>query len=171
MGLRELSSILWRERQLLELLLFKLEEEQLLLAAGSTRWLPRATKEVEMVLEEIRYTELERSVEVDRVAAEVGLPPGPSLRALAEVAPSPWGGMLTEQRQAFLSLTEEIVGLVQTNRELLSRGQAAVREVMASLGENRSDPYGDTPYPGAAYAHRRTADVRTERPLFIDKAL
>ncbi len=171
MGLRELSSILWRERQLLELLLFKLEEEQLLLAAGSTRWLPRATKEVEMVLEEIKFTELERSVEVDRVTGEIGLPPGASLRALAEAAPSPWGGMLTEQRQAFLSLTEEIVGLVQTNRELLSRGQAAVREVMSSLGSTRPDDYGDMSYTPPAYAARRVADVRAERPLFIDEAL
>lgn len=162
MGLRELSSILWRQRQLLELLLFKLEEEQLLLAAGSTRWLPRATKEVEMVLEEIRYTELERSVEVDRVAGEIGLPPGPSLRALAETAPPPWGGMLTEQRQAFLSLTEEIIGLVQTNRELLSRGQAAVREVMSTLGESKPEP---------AYALRKVSGARSERPLFIDEAL
>src|SRR5438045_4734995 len=39
MGLAELSSILWRERDMLELLLFKLEEEQLVLAAGRTRWL------------------------------------------------------------------------------------------------------------------------------------
>ncbi|HEY0397456.1 MAG TPA: flagellar protein FlgN, partial [Acidimicrobiia bacterium] len=54
MGLREVSAILWRERHLLELLLFKLDEEQLVLAAGRTRWLPRATREVEMVLEEIR---------------------------------------------------------------------------------------------------------------------
>ena len=37
MGLAELSSILWRERDMLELLLFKLEEEQLVLAAGRTR--------------------------------------------------------------------------------------------------------------------------------------
>ena len=39
MGLSEVSNILWRQRQLLELLLFKLEEEQLVLKSGSTRWL------------------------------------------------------------------------------------------------------------------------------------
>ena len=50
MSLTEVSSILWRERELLELLLFKLEEEQLLLAAGRSRWLGHATREVEMVL-------------------------------------------------------------------------------------------------------------------------
>jgi hypothetical protein len=74
MGLREVSAILWRQRHLLELLLFKLDEEQLVLVAGRTRWLPRATREVEMVLEEIRQTELERALEVSRVALDLGLP-------------------------------------------------------------------------------------------------
>ena len=39
MALSDVSNILWRERQLLELLVFKLEEEQLVLAAGRNRWL------------------------------------------------------------------------------------------------------------------------------------
>jgi hypothetical protein len=125
MGLREVSAILWRERHLLELLLFKLDEEQLVLAAGRTRWLPRATREVEMVLEEIRQTELERAVEVSRVAVDLGLPAGASLRQLAEAASPPWQGMLAEHRQAFLSLTDEVTALVQANRELLGRGQKA----------------------------------------------
>src|SRR5437764_13217632 len=115
MGLREVSAILWRERHLLELLLFKLDEEQLVLAAGRTRWLARATREVEMVLEEIRQTELERSVEVSRVALEFDLTSSASLRQLADAAPEPWRGMLTEHRQAFLTLTEEVTALVQTN--------------------------------------------------------
>src|SRR4051812_39244560 len=44
MALTEVSNVLWRERELLEMLLFKLEEEQLLLTAGRTRWLPHATR-------------------------------------------------------------------------------------------------------------------------------
>jgi FlgN protein len=137
MGLREVSAIFWRERHLLELLLFKLDQEQLVLAAGRTRWLPRATREVEMVLEEIRQTELERAVEVSRVALDLVLPAGASLRQLAEAAPPPWQGMLLEHRQAFLSLTDEITVLVQTNRELLVRGQKAVRDVLASIGAGK----------------------------------
>ena len=39
MGLSEASNILWRQRHLLELLLFKLEVEQTLLASGRLRWL------------------------------------------------------------------------------------------------------------------------------------
>jgi hypothetical protein len=160
MGLREISTILWRERHLLELLLFKLEEEQLLLAAGRNRWLPRATREVEMVLEEIKHTELERAVEVERVTRELALPDNPSLTQLSEAAPPPWQGMFTEHRQAFLSLTEEVAGLVQTNRELLARGQRAVQDVLASIGESRSD-VGPVGY-GVS---------RDLGPLLIDRAL
>ena len=61
MSLTDLSSVLWRSRELLELLLFKLEEEQLLLAAGRSRWLAHATREVEVVLDQIRQTEVARA--------------------------------------------------------------------------------------------------------------
>ena len=51
MSVNELSAVLWRERELLELLTFKLEEEQLLLAAGRSRWVSHASREVEQVLD------------------------------------------------------------------------------------------------------------------------
>src|SRR5437870_12508885 len=90
MGLQEVSTTLWQERNLLELLLFKLEEEQLLLASGRTRWLARATREVEVVLERIREAELARSMEVEAIAPSLLLPPGPTMRQLAEHSPPPW---------------------------------------------------------------------------------
>ena len=83
-GLADLSSILWREREMLELLLFKLEEEQLILASGRGRWLAHATREVEMVLDQIRRTEVVRAaeVEVDRRSARArpGRQPRPARR-------------------------------------------------------------------------------------------
>ena len=104
MALTELSSTLWHERELLELLLFKLEEEQLLLAAGRSRWLGNATREVEMVLEELRRAELTRAIEVGTVAGALGLPEDASLRDLAEHAPVPWDDILRQHRTAFLTL-------------------------------------------------------------------
>ena len=47
MSLTDLASVLWRSRELLEMLLFKLEEEQLLLASNRSRWLSHATREVD----------------------------------------------------------------------------------------------------------------------------
>ncbi len=134
MSLTEVSSILWRERELLELLLFKLEEEQLLLAAGRSRWPGHATREVEMFLDEIRRAELGRAVEVEAVAATLGLGSGVSLRELAEHAPAPWDDILREHRNAFLSASQEITALAKANRDLLTAGFRAARETLLSLG-------------------------------------
>jgi len=141
MSLTEVSSILWRERELLELLVFKLEEEQLLLAAGRARWLTFATREVEMVLAEIKRSELGRAVEVDAVAECLGLQPGISLRELAESVPPPWDGILREHRKAFLALSDEISALARTNKELLGNGFRAARDTLLSLGEQDAPTY------------------------------
>lgn len=141
MGLSDVSNILWRERQLLELLLFKLEEEQLILASGRPRWLSHATREVETVLGEIKRVELDRAVEVQAVADELKLVETPTLRELAETAGGPWTRIFEEHRKALLELAGEIDSLAQSNRDLLSRGQKAAREALVSLGEN--EPIGD----------------------------
>jgi hypothetical protein len=157
MGLAEVSAILWRERELLELLLFKLEEEQLILASGRTRWLARATREVELVLDQIRSAEVVRAAEVDAAAADLGLTPGPSLGTLAEACPEPWSALLREHRAAFHQLTAEITALADTNREMLSAGQRAVREAMLAISES-STTYSPTGTPVAAGAPRRLVD-------------
>lgn len=133
MTLQTLTSVLWRERQLLELLLFKLEEEQLLLTSGKTRWLGHATREVENVLEQIREVELGRSVESDDVARTLGLEPGRSLHELADAAPAPWDDLLRAHRQAFLELTTQIDTLAAGNRELISTSHRATQEALANL--------------------------------------
>jgi hypothetical protein len=97
-ALANVSSALWRIRELLDLLTFKLETEQVLVAAGRTRWLGRATHEVELVLEEIRHAELRRSIELGDVADALGLDPDCSLRDLAAAAPPPWDDVLKDHR-------------------------------------------------------------------------
>ena len=82
MGAQELSTRLWQERELLDLLVFKLEEEQLLLTSGKTRWLGFATREVEQVLERLRGAGVDRTVEVAALAVEWGLPDDATLRQL-----------------------------------------------------------------------------------------
>ena len=67
-----LSSILWRERDVLENLLYKLDVQQLLLMAGRSTWLVRASAEIELVLEQVGQIELERAVVFDAVAADMG---------------------------------------------------------------------------------------------------
>lgn len=154
MGLAEASNILWRQRHLLELLLFKLDVEQTLLASGRLRWLARATNEVEMVLDEIRATELARAVAVDEVAAAVGLAAGCSLRELAAVVPPPWDGIFTEHRTAFLALTDEISVVARANRDLVSHGQQALTDVLDLVGEGRQPSPFDAIRPGGPRDHR-----------------
>lgn len=133
MGVAELSSILWREREMLELLLFKLEEEQLILASGRGRWLAHATREVELVLDQIRRTEVVRAAEVEVLGTQLGLGSNASLTQLADVSPAPWNELFREHRKAFLMLANEVSALAETNRDLLTAGQRAVRETMLAV--------------------------------------
>jgi hypothetical protein len=147
-ALSEVSNILWRERQLLELLTFKLEEEQLVLAAGRTRWLSHATREVETVLGEIKRVELDRAVHVEALARSLGFADTPSLREIGEVVAAPWDRIFDEHRHALLEAAHDIDAVAKSNRDLLSRGQTATREALAALGEVEIDAYtptGSTP--------------------------
>jgi hypothetical protein len=141
MALSDVSNILWRERQLLELLVFKLEEEQLVLAAGRSRWLAYATREVENVLAEIKRIELERSVAVADAGRTLGLSGSPTLRELAGLTETPWDGIFAEHRRALLNLAQEIDVITKSNRELLQRGHQAAREAIAAMGEIDIDAY------------------------------
>lgn len=139
MALTEVSNILWQERHLLERLLFKLTEEQMLLASGHVRWLAFATDEVEAVLEELGRAELIRALAVQGCARELGMAGEPRLSELAERAPAPWDAILDDHRQAFLTLADEVTGMARVNRELLSRGHSAIRQVLESLSDDRPE--------------------------------
>jgi flagellar biosynthesis/type III secretory pathway chaperone len=140
-SLTDLSSVLWRSRELLELLLFKLEEEQLLLAAGRTRWLSHATREVDRVLEQLKNGEIARAMEVEATALDLHLPTNPSLNQLVEAAPAPWKAILADHREAFMALSQEITALAEANRDLLNRGAVATREALSWLGGAEPQTY------------------------------
>ncbi len=135
MALSDVSNILWRERQLLELLVFKLEEEQLVLAAGRSRWLAYATREVENVLGEIKRIELERAVLVADAGRDLGLSGSPTLRELGGLTPNPWDGIFAEHRRALLNLAQEIDSITKSNRELLQ--QRAPGRARSDRGDGR----------------------------------
>jgi hypothetical protein len=140
--LSALSEILWRERELLEQLLFRLEVEQLLLVSGRTVRLPMATRDVELVLDRIRAVELGRAVEFEAAARALGLVGGGSLQDLAGAAPEPWEQILRDHRVAFLRLTAEVADLAEGNRDLLASSRRATQEALIGLGESL---HGDDP--------------------------
>jgi hypothetical protein len=134
-ALNELSSVLWRERQVLELLVFKLETEQLVLTSGRPRWLNHASREVELVLEQLQMVELVRAVKFQVVATELGLDPAAGLRSMTETVEDPWPLILGKHRRALVDLTEEVRLVSDLNRDLLAKGRQATRDALAWLAD------------------------------------
>jgi hypothetical protein len=165
MSLPDLAAILWRQRDLLERLVYRLECEQLLLAAGRTRFLPMATAEVETLLADLRVLEMQRCGAADRVAAEVGLAPGASLEGLAAAVQPPWTGVLVEHREALLALTQELAALAETNRNLVAAGMKAVESTLAGLGA------GDGVSAVGYDARGRSDLVQGTGSLVVDRSL
>jgi len=157
----KLSLILWRERELLELLSYKLEVERLVLASGRTRWLVNATREIEDVLATIRETEVLRALAADEAAAALRLAPNPSLAALADAAPDPWGTLLLEHRDAFVVAAREIAQLSEDNQGLLTAGYRSAKATL--LGIVGGGPEG--------YTQDGVAVVGAARSGLVDRAL
>lgn len=158
--MEDLSLILWRERELLETLLYKLEIEKLVLASGRSRWLATAAKEVEAVLAAVRETELLRAIAADDAAASIGMASNPSLRALAEAVDEPWRSILLDHRDAFVRYMQQITEIAAANRELLTAGQQAARETFLSLSSLPE-----------SYAHDGRAVVDERRHRLLDQSI
>jgi hypothetical protein len=141
MTVEKLSQVLWRERELLDALLYRLEVEQLVLASGRTQLLMRAAADVESVLTDLRETEILRAMTADEAAAAIGLGHNPSLRALAEALEEPWQTIMLDHREAFVRLSREISALGDTNRELLAVGLRSARETLLSLHDEGDQGY------------------------------
>ncbi|WP_460772432.1 flagellar export chaperone FlgN [Microbacterium sp. GXF7504] len=135
MGPNELSVQLWRERELLELLLFKLEEQELLLAAGRSRWIHHASREIEEVLSRLQGTGVSRVVAAAAVAEEWGLDETATLRELIDGAPEgPWREIFAEHFRALTQVTSEIAHLRDTSEQQLRTVLRATQETIAGLG-------------------------------------
>jgi flagellar FlgN protein len=165
MSLPDLAAVLWRQRDLLERLVYRLECEHLLLAAGRTRFLSLATAEVEELLGELRVLELQRAAAADRVAAEVDLDAGSGLERLASAVQPPWTGVLLEHREALLVLVGELGALAETNRSLMAAGMKAVESAIAGMGAG-------TGTSSVGYDAKGRSDlISGAGPLVVDRSL
>jgi hypothetical protein len=139
---QHLSTLLWREQELLDLLLFKAEEKQYLIITGKTRWLPRIAHEIEVVLDQLRTLEVERAATTEQIASGLGIGIDPSLRRLAEAAPAPWNDLYAKHHEALLVLVTELRSLSDANRELIEGGLAAIGEALVSVKTPTAGTYG-----------------------------
>lgn len=160
MSANELSACLWRERELLDLLAFKLEEEQLLLTTGKSRWLQYATREVEQVMERLRSAGLARSVEAAVVAEEWGAPQNATLRELVDSAPDgPWADIFTAHLAALTEYTEQIRDLRDLNEHYLRTALRFIQEAQAD-GSTESGTYDAKGESGASTPSAHIFDLK-----------
>src|SRR3954469_3292490 len=141
---QHLSTLLWREQELLDLLLFKAEEKQYLILTGKTRWLARIAHEIEVVLDQLRNLEVERAAATDALAGRLGVESNPSLRALADAAPAPWNDLLAKHHEALLVLVTDLRSLSDTNRDLIEGGLSAIGDALMQVRTPSAGTYGAT---------------------------
>lgn len=144
MGASEVSTLLWRERQLLDLLVFKLEEEQLILAASRPHLLGPASAEVAQVLEQVSRCEAEREVATRELAAELGLESPARLGELVAATGEPWTGIFSEHHKELVSAVERIRSLAAGTKALLAARLAATADALAVLGHAPVEAYVPT---------------------------
>jgi hypothetical protein len=165
--LRDVSNILWRERNLLELLAFKLDSERLLARAGRTRWLAMADHEVERVLDELKAVELQRGIQVQALVDELGLDAEPTLQSLTETVPDEWSGILADHRRALLGLARDVDRSARHSRRKIDtsaakpgatavddRGAVAVSRALADIVTSPRDDAPDNAHGSARVASK-----------------
>ena len=127
------STALWREREALERLHFKLIEQQLVLAAGEVRWLHLVDDEVREAADAMRAAEVLRSAEFEMFARRLNLAPDASLRDFIAAAPEPWPTVLDQHRVALHDLALDIRATAASNTRMLQAGAKAIRETLENL--------------------------------------
>jgi hypothetical protein len=130
-----LSQTLWRQHGLLELLLYRMEVQRLVLATGSGRWAEFASDDVEATMDVLREEELIRATQVARVALVLGIDADASLRDLVDAAPEPWAEILRDHQRSFLELVDRIETTSKANRDLLRHSLQLTREMLNLPGE------------------------------------
>lgn len=130
LALSHLSTGLWRIQELLETLLYKLEVQSVLIETGRSRWLGRSTQDIEAVIENLRETELLRTVDAAPVCDMLGLPADTPLSQIAQAAPSPWNHILEEHRDALSTATQELSLISRSNSDMLEISYRAVQDTM-----------------------------------------
>jgi hypothetical protein len=134
MGLQSFSDVLFQERRLLELLLFKLDEEQLVLEAGRTRWLALASREVETVLDELNKVELGRSVAFASVAPDLGLGTDATHQSVVDAVDPPWDSLFADHQRELKALMGEVLDAAASSRALLRDGYDTIRQALEATG-------------------------------------
>ncbi len=141
-ALAQLSRVLWQQRDLIEVLEYRLEVQQLLMIAGRSDRLSIAVGEVEGALDAIRTVEETRLRVVAEAATALGLPPTATLTQIRTAAPEPWDFVLGDHHSAFLRLVASTEELSARSRELAQKGLGETRAAFSHLNGAPTKTYG-----------------------------
>lgn len=159
--LPDLVAQLGRQRQLVEYLLFKLLEAQLLLSSDQAAFVPIAMAEIESVLRRIREEEERREELISSLAEDWGMPPHDlKLAYLTEHAPEPYRTAFSEHRRTFMSLVDQVEKVTRDNRRLATEGLARVQAALSGLVEDAS-----------TYSPEGRVEKLVTRPVTHDKVI
>lgn len=127
----DLSESLWRTRELLESLSYRIEVQRALVETGRSSWLARSTRDVDELITTVRSAELTRAVDLVPLTELLGVAPEATLREIADVVPAPWDQVLAEHRHALSELTGRLTEAALANKELLASSAQAIDEALA----------------------------------------
>lgn len=130
--MERIAAVLERERELLDVLLFKLVETRLILQNGEIRFLSRATREVERARTRTREVDLIRATTVAQRQA------GATLRGLAAEASEPWPNILRDHHGLLVALVAEIEVTAHRNAGEARAGLDALRLGRVKVPAGRS---------------------------------
>lgn len=132
MDAENLSHELFRQRGILENLLYKFTTQRLLITNGESRWLGRCTAEIEVLSKQLATNMLTVDVLSLSLARTWGAPceQAPTLRELVEAAPAegPWKLALADHHRAISSLTEQIKSVSAENSQFVRAAQISLQD-------------------------------------------
>lgn len=149
--MERVGTILEREGEVLDTLLFKLIETRLVLEADESRYLPRAVREVERARTRAREVGLMRATTIAHIR------PGATLRGLAAEAEKPWPSILRDHHQVLSGLLSEIEVVAHQNA-------VAARAGLEQLARLDRTPVG----AGVGALGAPTAGMRPVRDYELD---
>lgn len=158
MNPERLSAVLWHERELLEMLVFKLEEQQLILVAGKSKWLERATDEIGGVAEDLKDLSLSRDITIEGFDGVQDSEGYPSLQEIIDRSNEPvWRDIFAGHLAALRTLTGNIRTLQEANEALIRMALRSAQETLATL-EADTGVYDATGQPDLVVAGTRMID-------------
>lgn len=164
LSLTSLADMLWDEREVVELLLYKLVVAKLLLAADERRFVSPALAEVNLAVDLLHRTEQERADLLALTAREWGVPADRlTLAFLAEATPPTFRPVFADHLRAFLRLADEIEETARTNTQLTNAVLTHVQESLRAMGATG-------PTVGSYNSSGRTSDEAARAHRF-DQAL